>query len=125
MLRRYSASSSYLTSRTARFSPVSFTGTVLRAATYLVRICMCVCTGFVGTALRAATNQPEERNANMLLLRRYRASSSYLPAVAKRELVLRLRRYCASNSHLPMNYDKQTTGLLRMYRASSSYLPRL
>ena len=37
--------------------------------------------------------------------------------------ILRLRRYRASSSYLPHMDDNETPDMLRRYRASSSYLP--
>lgn len=57
------------------------------------------------------------------MLRRYRASSSYLPLKPLFLNLLILRRSCASNSCLP-GFTVYTVWLLtRRYCASSSYLP--
>ena len=56
-------------------------------------------------------------------LRRYRTTSSYLPAVCECELVFGLRRYRASSSYLPSIQQEDARFALRRYRASSSYLP--
>ena len=57
------------------------------------------------------------------MLRRYRASSSYLPLAAIGPNAAALRRYRASSSYLPECLRHYRTYVLRRYRASSSYLP--
>ena len=57
------------------------------------------------------------------MLRRYRASSSYLPLWHYRTYVKELRRYRASSSYLPELLSLGIAHMLRRYRASSSYLP--
>ena len=56
-------------------------------------------------------------------LRRYRASSSYLPPSAVRRRTCRLHRYRASSRYFPAALSGIQDVLLRRYRASSSYLP--
>ena len=56
-------------------------------------------------------------------LRRYRASSSYLPGALLVSLFRLLRRYRASSSYLPRAVPMVPRQALRRYRASSSYLP--
>ncbi len=60
---------------------------------------------------------------SILRLRRYRASSCYLPQTSREELRERLRRYRASSCYLPLDATKGVFKTLRRYRASSSYLP--
>ena len=79
-----------------------FVGTALRAATYLDDLDETLPTRFVGIALRAATYRLQAIGGCNMLLRRYRASSSYLPS----------------------GCDVPTVGWPRRDRASTSYLPQ-
>lgn len=65
------------------------------------------------------------QSMSILRLRRYRASSSYLPIWLRRYRTYVLRRYRASISYLPAAPPGIQDVLLRRYRVSSIYLPLL
>lgn len=59
---------------------------------------------------------------SILRLRRYRASSSYLPPSAVRRRTCRLHRYRASSSYLPEQLHHRRNWEFHRYCARSSYL---
>lgn len=98
---------------------------MLRVVTYPMLPRLSLFCGFACTALLSRYIPQVLSSQGQIVLRRDRASSSYLPIQNGPLLTRELRRHRASSSYPPFTSKPNRKPKFRRYSASSSYLPRI